>query len=185
MLVHEVLNQFTDIEQLYVIPNNIPAYKNNDDIISSVHRLNMLNLAISSIPNTRVSDIEISRGGMTYTIDTLNQIISINPNIKIYFIIGADSLYNLEQWKDYIDIFNKCTFIVAKRECDMEDIINYSQQLSEKYLNFKAKILNTKSINISSSKLRNDIKKGIISDEYLDSSIVNYIKLNNLYGWTN
>ncbi len=183
MLVKEVLTQFTDIEQLFVIPNNMPAYKETDDIISSTHRLNMLDIATMDIPKTIVSDMEIKRGGITYTIDTLNEIINNNPKIKIYFIIGADSLYNLEKWKNYGDIFKKCTFIAAKRACDMKDIISFSNELAEKYPDFKVEFLQTNSIDISSSKLREDIKNGILSDKYLDNNIVNYIKTNKLYGW--
>lgn len=183
MLAKKVIEQYNNIEQLFLMPNNSPAYKDNNHIITSEHRLRMLELATYDIPKTSVSDMEIKRGGITYTIDTLKQIKSINPTIKIYFIIGADSLYNIEKWHKFKEIFDNCTIIAAKRDCDMTDIINYSQELCNKYPNLKISFLQTDSINISSSELRNNIKSGVFDMSYLDDKVIQYIKNYNLYGW--
>ncbi len=183
MLAEAVVNQYHEVEQLLLMPNNMPAYKETDDIISSFHRINMLNIVADNIQKAAVCDMEIIRGGTTYTIDTLRQIKSYNPNINIYFIIGADSLFNLEKWKDYTEIFKNCTIIAAKRECDMHDVIDYSESLMNKYPFLKIKFLETKAIDISSSQLRQNIKKGIFDSNYLDDTIIDYIKTYNLYGW--
>lgn len=184
MLAKEVIEQFPHIEKLLLMPNNLPAYKDTEHIISSEHRINMLKLVSMKLPKTCVSDLEIKRGGTTYTIDTLKQIKEINKNINIYFIIGADSLFNIEKWRDYNDIFCNCTIIAAKRDCEFKDIKEYSKQLISKYPNFKIEFLDTQAVDVSSSNLREDIKNGIIDDNYLDESIINYIKDNKLYGWT-
>lgn len=183
MLVNEVNKQIPDIEHLFIMPNNMPAYKENQSIISSEHRINMLQLAISNIPNTSVSDIEIQRGGTTYTIDTLRQIKAINPDSKIYFIIGADSLYNIEKWRDFQDIFDNCVIIAAKRDCNLEDIINYSNELIKRHKNLNIQFIDTKAIDISSSELRDNISINILDNRYLDEKVIQYIKTNNLYGW--
>lgn len=183
MLATEVLEQFPHIEQLFIMPNNMPAYKETEDIISSEHRINMLNLATKDLEKTSVSNMEILRGGTTYTIDTLREIKNINPTIHIYFIIGADSLYSIEKWREYDEIFKNCTIIAAKRECSLEDIIEYSVDLKKKYPNLDIKFLDTKAIDISSSELRSNIKEGNLYDDYIDQSVVEYIKTNNLYGW--
>jgi len=184
MLAEEVIEQFPDIEKLLLMPNNLPAYKDTDHIIDSQHRLNMLRLVSAQIPKSCVSDMEIARGGTTYTIDTLKQIKSIKKDIKIYFIIGADSLFNIEQWRNFEDIFNNCTLIAAKRDCNFDDIISYSHKLQIKYPALKICFLNTHSIDISSSKLRENIKAGKLDTEFMDESIISYIKENKLYGWT-
>ena len=184
MLATEVLEQFPHIEQLFIMPNNMPAYKETEDIISSEHRINMLKLASSHLEKTTVSAMEILRGGTTYTIDTLREIKNINPHIHIYFIIGADSLYNIEKWRAFKEIFKNCTIIAAKRECALDDIKEYSNNLKKKYPDLDIQFLDTKAIDISSSELREAIKSGNITDEYIDKLVVEYIKTNNLYGWT-
>lgn len=183
MLAKEVIDQFPNIQKLLLMPNNLPAYKDTNHIISSEHRLNMLKLVSSDISKTLVSDMEIKRGGITYTIDTLNQIKQLNNAIKIYFIIGADSLYNIEKWRDYQEIFKQCTIIAAKRNCKLDDIKLYSNNLLLKYPELKIEFLETEAIDISSSELRTKINAGLLRDEYLDKSIIQYIKDNNLYGW--
>lgn len=183
MLAQEVLNQFQNIEKLYIMPNNIPAYKESEDIISSQHRINMLKLASEDIADAVVSDMEILRGGQTYTIDTLRQIKSINNDIKLYFIIGADSLYNIEKWREYEEIFKYCTIIAAKRDCDLDDIIEYSKELKTKYSSLNIEFLETQAIDISSSAIRHNLKNQILDDTFLDDKIIKYIKNNKLYGW--
>ncbi|MBQ9935903.1 MAG: nicotinate-nucleotide adenylyltransferase [Lachnospiraceae bacterium] len=183
MLAREVIEQFPDIEQLLLMPNNLPAYKDTDHIIDSEHRINMLKLVSEDIPKTYVSDLEIIRGGTTYTIDTLRQIKSINSKVKIYFIIGADSLYSIEKWREFKEIFKLCTIIAAKRDCDLNDIKDYSKKLKEMYPYFNIEFLDTEAVDISSSKLRDKAKCGKLDVKYLDDNIVQYIKINNLYGW--
>lgn len=181
MLAEEVIDQYQDIERLLVMPNNIPAYKEPNNVIDSSHRINMLKLAMNHIDKAYVSDMEIIRGGNTYTIDTLRQIKAYNKNIKIYFIIGADSLYNIEKWREFKEIFLMCTIVVAKRDCDIEDIIRLSQALMYKYPDASIKTLTTDAVDISSSQLRDSISKGLYDKEYLPESIINYIKTNKLY----
>lgn len=183
MLANEVIKQFPDIEKLLIMPNNMPAYKETEDIISTEHRLNMLSIATDSISKAYVSDMEIKRGGTTYTIDTLRQIRAINKDIKIYFVIGADSLYNIEKWREYQDIFDNCTIVAAKRDCHMEDIISFSEKLKAKYPKLDIEFLHTQAVDISSSQLRENISNNILEEEFLDEDIINYIKTNKLYGW--
>lgn len=185
MLAKEVIKQFPQIEQLFLTPNNIPAYKETEDIISSEHRINMLKIVASDIPKTDVSDMEIQRGGTTYTIDTLREIKNINDKINIYFIIGADSLYNIEKWRQYEEIFKNCTIIAAKRDCEFEDIKIFSKQLTVNYPYLSIDFLKTQGIDVSSSELRAQIKAGILDDRYIENKIIEYIKTNNLYGWNN
>lgn len=185
MLAEAVVEQYPHIEKLYIMPNNIPAYKDSNGVISSNHRINMLKLAMKHIEKACISDMEIVRGGNTYTIDTLRQIKSYNPDINIYFVIGADSLYNIEKWREFEQVLSLCTIVAAKRDCDFEDIIDVSEELMRKYPQSNIKLLSTNAVNISSSHLRNDINKGIYDKEYLSDDVVDYIKANRLYRMDN
>jgi len=77
----------------------------------------MLNIAIEDNPNFEISDIEIKRGGVSYTIDTIRNIkkkYNISSN-KISYLIGSDSLLNFHKWKDPEKILEECQIIVAIR----------------------------------------------------------------------
>ena len=83
MLAEKAICQFPEIEKILIMPNNKPAYKGNNEIISPKERIKMLELATLSLDYAEISDIEIKRGGITYSYDTFKEIYAINPDIKI------------------------------------------------------------------------------------------------------
>jgi len=99
----------------------IPAYKNphkSKDITSSVdERLKMLQIAIAGNPNFEESDIEIKRGGISYSIDTI-RLIKKEQNLdrdELYFLIGSDILDHFSKWREPEKILEECHVIVALR----------------------------------------------------------------------
>lgn len=81
----------SDIDEILFMPSGTPAYKDNSPIVSATDRCNMVKLAIKPFDYMSLSTIETDRPGNTYTADTLAQI--YDSYKKIYFIIGADSLF--------------------------------------------------------------------------------------------
>lgn len=115
LLVAQTVCEAEKFDKILFIPANRPPHKNN---ISEVNdRLAMLNLAVEGNPNFEISDIEIQRGGVSYTIDTLK---TIRPNIikeedELFFLIGSDSLLEFSQWKSPREILQNCNVVVAIR----------------------------------------------------------------------
>jgi nicotinate-nucleotide adenylyltransferase len=75
----------------------------------------MIKLAIKTNRCFSVSDLEIRRDGLSYTIDTLRELKKVYPDDELYFIIGSDLLKYLDDWKDLPDIMNLVKFIAATR----------------------------------------------------------------------
>ncbi len=176
------LEQYSDMEGVVFMPNNLPAYKNTWDIVDSWHRINMLLIATRGYDNMYISDLEIKRGGVTYTYDTLMEIKAINPNIKIYFIVGADSLFSIEKWYRYEDVLKNCTLLVAGRDSNYNQMKAFSDELYKKLSHVDIKFINMDLVNISSSELRNELTQGLDNEEYLDEEVSEYIFNNMLYG---
>lgn len=115
LLVAQTVCEAEKFDKILFIPANRPPHKNN---ISGVNdRLAMLNLAVEGNPNFEISDIEIQRGGISYTIDTLK---AIRPNIikeedELFYLIGSDSLLEFSQWKNPREILQNCNVVVAIR----------------------------------------------------------------------
>ena len=89
-----------NLENIVFMPNKSTYYKDNDAFVSDKDRINMLKLAIEDYDYMSVSDMEIRRGGVTHTIDTIRELKEEDPDRKIYFIIGGDSLEWVEKWVD-------------------------------------------------------------------------------------
>ncbi len=75
----------------------------------------MVRLAIAGNPNFAVSDIEIQRGGRSYTSDTLDMLLSDNPGSELYFITGLDSFLDIQTWNRWERVLALCSFVVLSR----------------------------------------------------------------------
>ena len=115
LLIAQTVCEAENFDKILFIPANKPPHKKN---ISGVNdRLAMLNLAIEGNPNFEISDIEIKRGGISYTIDTLStmKVKYLNEHDDLFYLIGSDSLLELKYWKNPKEILKKCNVVVAIR----------------------------------------------------------------------
>ena len=115
LLIAQTICEAESFDKILFIPVNIPPHKSVNTLLED--RLNMLEIAIDDNPNFEISDIEIKRGGVSYTIDTIRTIkkqYNISSN-KISYLIGSDSLLNFHKWKDPEKILEECQIIVAIR----------------------------------------------------------------------
>lgn len=181
LMAKNAFDQYENIEKIVFMPNAMPKYKDSDHIVSSNHRLTMTYKAIESYDWATLSDMEIKRGGATYTYDTLTEIRNINPELIVYFIIGADSLANIEKWYRYEDVLAMCTLLVAKREGESEDIFSMGEKLRKKYDFCCIKYIDMEEYDASSSFIRESIKDGNMPYDLLPIEVAKYILNNNLY----
>ena len=115
LLIAQTICEAESFDKILFIPVNIPPHKSVNTVLED--RLNMLEIAIDDNPNFEISDIEIKRGGVSYTVDTIRTIkkqYNISSN-KISYLIGSDSLLNFHKWKDPKKILEECQIIVAIR----------------------------------------------------------------------
>lgn len=176
------MEQYPDIEKMFFMPNNLPAYKNTWDIVDAEHRINMLLIATRGYDNILISDMEIKRGGTTYTYDTLMEIKESNSDIKIYFIVGADSLFSIKKWYRYEDILKNCVLLVAGRNSNFEEMKLYADEIMQEISGSDIKFIASEPVEISSSELRYQLSNGLDDSEYIDEEIMEYIFDNMLYG---
>ncbi len=177
----EAVRNKYNLDKIIFMPSGNPPHKSKKEIIHKDHRYNMTMIATMSNIYFEASDIEIKRDGMTYTVDTLEQLKKNYKNSQIFFITGADALCDIDSWKYLDKNFELATFVGATRpgiECD--EVNQKIDQLKQKY---NANILDiyVPSLDISSTNLRKKIKK-IESIKYLlPENVEKYIYKNNLY----
>ncbi|HOD93478.1 MAG TPA: nicotinate-nucleotide adenylyltransferase [Clostridia bacterium] len=170
-------------EYVLLTPCIKPPHKDNDNITDDDARYSMLCLALDGYENLIASDMEIKRGQTTYTIDTLRQVkeeYSIFDSI--IYIIGADTLFQLNTWREYEDVFRLCTFLVFERKGFTRSQIRGRIDILKNDYNADI-IFDTRSVSeISSSVIRKAIAEGDDSIEWmLDKKVYRYIKENGIY----
>ena len=147
LILAEEVRQKIGLSKVIFAPTNLPPHKDNGDIIPACHRLKMLKLAIKGNPYFSVYDIEIKRGGRSYTIDTIKEFNNIYSGEELYFIIGSDLIKYLNEWKDLKEITALVKFIVATRP-------GYSLDNLPAYI----KTIDIRAVDISAFEIRQCIK---------------------------
>ena len=169
----EVLYRF-NLEKVLFIPANIPPHK-EENLISAYHRLKMVELAIESEKKFQVSDMEIRRGGISYTIDTLRDLKrEYDEGWEIYFIAGSDSALDLPNWREPEAILELCTFTVFERP-------NYPFIKVKSDFRRKMLLVDSLLLDISSQEIRRRIREGRPVKYLLPLSVEKYISENSLY----
>ena len=107
--------QFT-LDRVMFMPSARPPHKTGVPHSPASDRLKMVELAIKGNPNLEVSDIEHTRGGLSYTIDTLRELRrEMGPDSELFFITGADAILEILTWKDPEELLSQARFIAATR----------------------------------------------------------------------
>lgn len=179
-IAQKVYHEFGLARVMLVLSGN-PPHKNMPDLAPAHHRLNMLSVAARKYPFLEVSSIELSRSGVIYTVDTLALLREKQPESEFYFIIGSDTLFELETWKNIEEVFRLTHFICVWRPGDsFLEIIKEVQRLSILYGD-KIKLSCNTGLAVSSSEVRREIKKGIKPVKYLTKEVEEYIDQYGLY----
>lgn len=171
-----------ELDEIWYMPSHIPPHKKDHAITDGKDRIAMLKLALKDIPYCSVSEFEMKRDGNTYTAQTLELLKQEYPHHKFYFIIGADSLFQLEHWYHPEKVMALTTLLVSGRTyenaaCTLKEQILY---LAEKY-QANIQILHNKEFDVSSAELRNDISEGRAVSELIPEAVEAYIKEHGLY----
>jgi len=118
MILAEGVVEALKLDKLIFIPAYTPPHKTKANIIEPAHRLKMLKLAIDGNKYFDISDIEIKRGGTSFTYDTLQSLKEKHKDSKLFLIIGMDNYRDFCYWKNYNLIFDLCEVVVLKRSND-------------------------------------------------------------------
>lgn len=167
-----------ELEQVILIPTGTPPHKETQ-VTSAEHRYRMTELAADEIPFLIVSDIESKRTGYSYTVDTINQLKKEQPDTEYFYIIGADNIGYIRQWKDAKALLKGLNIICISREgYDMEP----EGQILEREFGAMVHNVHIKAIPISSTEIREKLNKKEDVKQYLNEAVLTYIQKNKLYG---
>jgi nicotinate-nucleotide adenylyltransferase len=112
----EEVSETFGLDRVYFIPAAVPPHKRGQTTTPVRDRLQMVRLAVAKNPRFHVSTVEISRAGVSYSIDTIRDFAAKKqPGDSLYFIIGLDAFREIGTWKDFAELFPLCHFIVTSR----------------------------------------------------------------------
>ncbi len=179
LLIAEQVNNKYSLDQIIFMPAGRPPHKVNKVISSSKDRLKMVDLAIRDNEYFVSSNYELEKEGKSFTAETLRYFNSQDIAKRIYFIIGADSLLDIFNWREPDYLLKYAHYIVAHRP-GYDFSAFYQDEKYKPYLE-RISILDTIQVDISSSRIRNLVKNDKSIRYQTPDIIIDYINDNNLY----
>ena len=182
LIMAEQIREEFQLDKVIFIPSGNPPHKKLQTVTDAEHRYNMVCEALKENPYFEESRIEIDRKGYTYTIDTLRDLKEHNKNnAHMYYIIGADVLYDLLTWKDYEKVFEICEFIAAMRPGKDRDGFRERIRYLEKEFSAKIHEAEISLIEVSSTMVRERVKQNKSIRYLVPEAVEEYIRKNRIY----
>jgi nicotinate-nucleotide adenylyltransferase len=166
----EVAQSF-DLDEVVFVPTGQPWQKH--DVTEAEHRYLMTVVATASNPQFTVSRIDIDRGGLTYTIDTLRDVHRIRPDAELFFITGADAVAQILGWKDAQELWDLAHFVAVSRPGHELNISGLPNQ--------HVSLLEVPALAISSTDCRARVSRGFPVWYLVPDGVVQYIAKHHLY----
>ncbi len=193
--IAEEVRETFGLDRVLFIPTYQPPHKDNGSLVSPQHRLEMVRLATKDNPFFEASDMEIKRGGRSYSVVTLRALHNKYTGTDFSFIVGTDSFNDITTWCEYAELFKLANFIIIPRPGYAVKKIGeiLPVELARKfwydaeqgvYVNDYSKFvayMETTLFGISASRIRKMIKEGNSTRYILPKEVEDYITKNGLY----
>lgn len=162
------------LEKIYFIPAYIPPHKKMTVNVSAHHRLAMLRKAIQKNKAFDIWEGELRRKGISFTVDTLQEIKNLHPHSQLHFIIGSDNILELLTWRKYKTIIKTVTLCIAHRP-------GHSMRIPSELSKAKIAPFPSPEWGFSSSIIRYYLARDISCKYMLPDAVLEYIQRNQLY----
>lgn len=182
------------LDEVWFMPNHVPGYKEHKELLDGQTRLDMVKLAIDGYPYLKPSDYELYRSGSTYTAETMRCLAKDYPNVRFFFIIGADSLETFDKWREPEVILAHAKILAASRGCLSDEAMKQRiEALHESFGDGHFYRIEGEMPDCSSSEIRKDLEhmdldglsgdrlKALANRLYLPPEVLRYIAENHLY----
>ena len=181
MLGEQAYKEYS-LKEVWYMPSGHPPHKKSRNVTEPAMRLAMTKLAMKAHEGFVCSDFEVKRTGYTYTAQTLRLLHEAYPEHSFYFIIGADSLYEIESWYEPDQVLAQAVILTAQREYEAADRSMDRQiaYLASKY-GADIRTLHCGEMDISSAELRRMVAMGQSITDYVPEEVAAYISAHGLY----
>lgn len=172
-----------DLQRLLVIPSCVSPHKTAPgDTPTDEERLEMTRLAFNGVDGVEVSDMELSRGGISYTVDTLRQLRSQYPSAEFVLCMGTDMFLSFQSWREYEEIVKLAALAVVYRGLSEEQEKVLAQKAALEKLGATVYLPENPVTQISSTDLRRLLSFGC-TQTFLPEAVASYIRAHKLYGY--
>ena len=172
LLVAQAAVEELGLDRLFFIPAAQSPFKPDNKMAPAASRLQLLRLALAGKTNLEIDEQEIRRGGVSYTIETLRDYRKRFPRAELFYLIGADNILKLAEWREPDELAKIAEFVAMPRP---------GETAMEFPKSFRGKILKGFPFEVSSSQIRARVKAGLPVENFLPPFVAGAIHAAGLY----
>ena len=188
LIIANHMAEHSGLDQIWMVVTPHNPLKKKSTLLDDYHRLQMVHLATEDFPKIKPSDIEFKLTQPNYTVNTLVHLEEKYPNYKFSLIMGEDNLRSFPKWKNYEAILEHHEIYVYPRleaqgsadEAISTNAEDLDLKIFQKY-GTKIHMIDAPVVEISSTFIRDNIKKGKNVQPLLPAKVWEYIDHNNFY----
>ena len=180
ILAEQAYGEFA-LDKVLFIPSGVSYFKKDQGVTPARDRYAMAALAIEGNPHFAISDMEIRRGGHSYTADTVLSLRRQEENARLFFIIGADILPQMAHWRTPEVIFENCCILAAMRGTLHAQQLEENARSCREAFRADVRLLHGPNLEISSSRIRALAQERRSVRYYVPEAVRSYILEHRLY----
>ena len=184
LIIANHMAEHTDLDQIWMVVTPHNPLKKKNTLLEDYHRLQMVHLATEDFPKIKPSDIEFKLAQPNYTVHTLVHLQEKHPTYTFSLIMGEDNLKSLHKWKNYQTIIeNHDIYVYPRLEAkdQMGEIVSIEAENEVLKNHPKIHFIDAPIVELSSTFIRDNIKKGKNVQPLLPAKVWQYIDHNNFY----
>jgi len=182
LLLAECCREQCKLDEVWFVPTATPPHKRNRTLSDAKHRVEMLRLATGGHDAFRVSLVEVERGGVSYTADTLRQLHTQNPEAEFFLLLGADSLADLPNWREPEQVLRLATPAVVHRDSAKIHWEPLAPLVSnDRFAQLTQHVVDMPLVEFSSTAIRQAVAEGQSIRYRTPRAVEEYIKSHGLY----
>ena len=172
------LRDVANLDELWLMPNAMPPHRTAAPVASADDRLRMVQLAVDLQPGLAPSALEVDRGGISYTIDTVRELVRAFPGRPFAILLGSDAALQIRSWHEADALLNEARFVIFNRP----ETTLAPQTLHE--LGFeptRTQIVHLDTPAIAAHQVRDRLARGAPIDDLVPAAVADYIRTHHLY----
>lgn len=173
--------ELAGLDKMIFVPCGTPPHKSVWGDVDALCRFEMTRLAIVDYKEFEISDLEVVSQGPNYTAETLKKFQDIFPGSQLCFVVGGDSLRDMEKWYHPEKIFGMAEVVAVSRGGVDDRVVEEKSEYYRKKYNAQITTVGINPVEISSSQIRDMIAKGQDVSEIIDPKVLKYIQDNKIY----
>jgi nicotinate-nucleotide adenylyltransferase len=167
-----------DLEQVWLMPNATPPHRTAAPVAPAPDRMRMVELAVANHDGLLPSRLEIDRGGISYTIDTLRQLARDYPGRRFVLLIGSDAALQIRSWRDADALLDEGTFVIFNRP---ETALAPQTLYELGFAPARSRIVHLDTPAIAAHQVRDRLARGAPIDDLVPAPVADYIRSHELY----